>query len=546
MAVPSSVTSGPDIPGLLKDSRFNALDVSKQKDVLGRIDPRFAKLSDTDYQTFRTRMGGSGGGGGDNKGKPKEPGWWQGFGQMGVGIAKSVGRTVVNVDEILETVGTFGLNKAREALESKGEKEDRRQARELLEPKSEKEEWGGNIGEGFQYLVQIGTGTILEELGLTAVENAPLILKLLSGASKAAIDVGIKTFAMTKDTNKALEAAGIAAPFGGAYALKGTAAAKALGSLPGFVVRRIPVIGKPIGTMIDVAKALKGIAMPGAKQAELEAGLYEETYGKLPEAASEKANAKALWQETIRKERLNLRNAKPPAKPVPPRETPREQPGWVKAGVKPETAKAPAAVEPVETELPSGRKPGPAGPRPKPPERKPLWAGIKPAVTEEEEAAQTKPSLQKRIEQAREETKANAAARKKPLVKPESSRLEPASGEPPKPAMREGTYGNPYKESGNLGTASRDMDPGKIENMQAHEKNVKMAARFKSLGMTPEQVSKMTESEYEQHRIAENLVRKQKGLSQFQKPRPGPHRRSFAELKTDIVREMKKGIERPD
>jgi hypothetical protein len=419
---------------------------------------------------------------------------------MGVGIAKSVGRTVVNVGEIAETGGTFGLNKA---LESKGEKEVRRQVHELLEPKSEKEEWGGNIGEGFQYLVQIGTGTILEELGLTAVENSPLILKLLSGAGKAAIDVGIKTFAMTKDTNKALEAAGIAAPFGGAYALKGTAAAKALGSLPGFVVRKIPLIGKPIGTMIDVAKALKGIAMPGAKQAELEAGLYEETYGKLPEAASEKANAKALWQETIRKERLNLRNAKPPAKPVPPRETPREQPGWVKAG-------------------------------------------IKPAVTEEEEAAQTKPSLQKRIEQAREETKANAAARKKPLVKPESSRLEPASGEPPKPAMREGTYGNPYKESGNLGTASRDMDPGKIENMQAHEKNVKMAARFKSLGMTPEQVSKMTESEYEQHRIAENLVRKQKGLSQFQKPRPGPHRRSFAELKTDIVREMKKGIERPD
>jgi hypothetical protein len=46
-----------DIPGLLKDPQFNALDAASQKAVLGKIDPSFGSLSDQDYTAFRQRMG---------------------------------------------------------------------------------------------------------------------------------------------------------------------------------------------------------------------------------------------------------------------------------------------------------------------------------------------------------------------------------------------------------------------------------------------------------------------------------------------------------
>jgi hypothetical protein len=89
------------------------------------------------------------------------------------------------------------------------------------------------------------------------------------------------------------------------------------------------------------------------------------------------------------------------------------------------------------------------------------------------------------------------------------------------------------------GFSSRELNPGKVINTQAEAKNLAFAERFKSVGMTPERIQNMTESEYEQYRLALNAERKAAGLSQFEKPRPGVNRRSFAELKADIIRAMK-------
>ena len=89
------------------------------------------------------------------------------------------------------------------------------------------------------------------------------------------------------------------------------------------------------------------------------------------------------------------------------------------------------------------------------------------------------------------------------------------------------------------GLSSRELNPGKVINTQAEAKNLAFAKRFKSVGMTPERIQNMTESEYEQYRLALNAERKAAGLSQFEKPRPGVNRRSFAELKADIIRAMK-------
>lgn len=47
-----------DVNGLLADPDFNSLDTPSQKAVLARVDPEFAGISDSDYQSFRQRMGG--------------------------------------------------------------------------------------------------------------------------------------------------------------------------------------------------------------------------------------------------------------------------------------------------------------------------------------------------------------------------------------------------------------------------------------------------------------------------------------------------------
>jgi hypothetical protein len=104
---------------------------------------------------------------------------------------------------------------------------------------------------------------------------------------------------------------------------------------------------------------------------------------------------------------------------------------------------------------------------------------------------------------------------------------------PVNPLARYKSAGQPSPMSG------RELDPGKVINAQASAKNVTLATRFKSLGITPEQVQSMTEAEYEQHRIALNTERKASGLPLLEKVRPAPGRRTFAELKADIIREMR-------
>lgn len=88
-------------------------------------------------------------------------------------------------------------------------------------------------------------------------------------------------------------------------------------------------------------------------------------------------------------------------------------------------------------------------------------------------------------------------------------------------------------------TSSREIDLGRVGEAQAKVKDRAMATRLKSAGLTPETVAKMTETEYLQYLKQENEARKAAGLGRFDPPRPGPNRRTFAELKADIIRAMK-------
>ena len=137
------------------------------------------------------------------------------FLQQGVGIAKSAGHTVENLAEIGHTLSGGGLIdwaskklgggeevKAREAMQA--------QVHKALEPTNEAQKIGGVLGDLAQYFIPIGTGEI------KAAARAPWWIKTLVGAGREALDMGLKTYAQTKDPMKALTSAGIAAPFGAA------------------------------------------------------------------------------------------------------------------------------------------------------------------------------------------------------------------------------------------------------------------------------------------------------------------------------------------
>ena len=132
-------------------------------------------------------------------------------------------------------------------------------------------------------------------------------------------------------------------------------------------------------------------------------------------------------------------------------------------------------------------------------------------------------------------SKLNVYEPKRPRTTAEKIKAGRAKGTPePQTTSQAG-----YKSSPHSGSTSRELDPGKVINAQAEAKNIAMAKRFKSLNMTPEEVEAMTETEFNAHRLEENVERKAQGLPQMERPRPGVNRRSFDELKADIARTMR-------
>lgn len=130
-----------------------------------------------------------------------------------------------------------------------------------------------------------------------------------------------------------------------------------------------------------------------------------------------------------------------------------------------------------------------------------------------------------------------AASQGKASTKAKISKVKDAE----KAAKEAGTRSAGYQESPHPqpGLSSRELNPGKVINAQSAAKTQALAKRFKGIGMTPEQVSSMTEAEYNAHRVEENAVRKAQGLPLMDPVRPGPNRRNFAELKADIVQAMR-------
>jgi hypothetical protein len=85
-------------------------------------------------------------------------------------------------------------------------------------------------------------------------------------------------------------------------------------------------------------------------------------------------------------------------------------------------------------------------------------------------------------------------------------------------------------------TSSRNLDLGKVGEVQAKAKDLAAARRFKETGLTREKIKNMTEAEWDAHRVEINKIRKAKGQPQLERLREGPNRRTFAELKADFLR----------
>ncbi len=88
-------------------------------------------------------------------------------------------------------------------------------------------------------------------------------------------------------------------------------------------------------------------------------------------------------------------------------------------------------------------------------------------------------------------------------------------------------------------TSSRQIDLGKVAEVQAKTKDRTIGAYLTKKGLKPEDLEKMTEPEYLEHLKEVNAARKAQGLGRFESPRPGPNRRTFEELRADIAKAMK-------
>lgn len=264
---------------------------------------------------------------------------------------------------------------------------------------------------------------------------------------------------------------------------------RAISKVPTVLLRRIPGF-KTAESVVDFVNSVKKseVLLPRKTRDDLAMDLYTETHGIEPKSAADRVTAIKELREALKSEKQAAAKIAKGVKPPPLQGS---------SLARRQAAEAEAAA--------AGSKPKVAPP--------PLQ-GSSLARREAEEATPAPPSK---------------------ILGPTG---EPAAASTSTSTARSQRYS---EAAGNPGLASRELNPGKVINAQAAAKNKALAARFAKLSLTPDQVQNMTEAEYNQHRLAENVIRKQQKLPLMEAPRPGPNRRTFTELKADILREMRGG-----
>jgi hypothetical protein len=139
-----------------------------------------------------------------------EMGFGERMGQTVFGMAKELGHTALGLVELADKV-----NPATYLFPSQHKQQTEFNARlgKTLQPTNPSQEAGYGAAQFLEFFVPTGTGEI------KAAASAPRWVKMLVGAGREAVDIGMKTFVQTQDPKKALKAAGIAAPFGAAGGL---------------------------------------------------------------------------------------------------------------------------------------------------------------------------------------------------------------------------------------------------------------------------------------------------------------------------------------
>ena len=130
--------------------------------------------------------------------------------QTGVGMAKGLGHTAIGISDLAAK-----MNPASYLFPSQYTQEQEYSTRlgKQLQPTNPSQRAGYGAEQFAEFFIPTGTGE------LKAAANAPRWMKMLVGAGREALDIGMKTYAQTKDPAAALKAAGIAAPFGAAGGL---------------------------------------------------------------------------------------------------------------------------------------------------------------------------------------------------------------------------------------------------------------------------------------------------------------------------------------
>jgi hypothetical protein len=226
------------------------------------------------------------------------------FVQQGVGIAKSVGKTAQNLSDIGRVAsGGAAVDWAAEKFlpGGKGVAKEReaghKQIESALEPKNEAQSIGLKLGEFAQYFIPIGTGEI------KAAANAPKWIKLLTAAGRDAVDVGLKTFAQTKDPQAALKSAGLAGAVSGGT---GAALSPLASMFKKWGVAQYARLLHPMGRKAKEAgmEAVPKLLDAGAPVAASQHGLQAKLQGKVEEIGKK---IEAEYAKLDSKAQTNLR-----------------------------------------------------------------------------------------------------------------------------------------------------------------------------------------------------------------------------------------------
>ena len=128
------------------------------------------------------------------------------------GAIKGAGRTALNIGQMALSGSPMTAGAAPALVAATESKYG-----PSLKPKNPAQEWGFMAEQFAEFFIPTGSGAI------KAAATAPRWIKILVGVGREALDIGMKTYAQTKDPQAALKAAGV----GGAVGAAGEAAAGA-------------------------------------------------------------------------------------------------------------------------------------------------------------------------------------------------------------------------------------------------------------------------------------------------------------------------------